>query len=193
LEAGIEGKCAPISLHKNDFKTIAPLAEGEKVSFRNIPTASLTCFVAFLITARLETQTLSTSFVLKLECEGFPEDRDKQILSSIIGDSDRFLKYLLYLLSKNDPLSEQKLLSFLGNGGFEKTFASQFAFHLPLFEELVRAFSRQPSSIDRISKLVEELKECETENEIIPSEFLQLWETFLTANKIREEHENKYK
>jgi hypothetical protein len=193
LETGIEGKCAPISLHKNDFKTITPLAEGEKLSFSNISTASLTCFVSFVITARLESQKLSTSFVLKLECEGFPKDRDRQILSSIIGDSDRFLKYLLYLISENDPLSEQKLLNLVGRGRFEETFTNKFAFHLPLFEELVRSFSRQPSSIDRISELVEELKACETENEIIPSEFLKLWDTFMAASKIRGEHESKYK
>ena len=193
LGAGVEGRCAPISLHKNDFKTIAPLTEGEKVSFLNLPTASLTCFVAFVITARLQSQKRSVSFVLKLECEGFPEDRDRQILSSIIGDSDRFLKYLLLLLAENDPLSEQKLLSFLGKGGFEEASAGRFAFGLPLFEELVRSFSRQPKSIERISKLVEDLKECETEKKIIPLEFLKLWETFLAASKIKGEHENKHK
>jgi len=193
LETGIEGKCAPISLHKNDFKTIAPLTEGEKVNFRNLPTASLTCFVAFVITARLQSQKRSASFVVKLECEGFPEDRDRQILSSIIGDSDRFLKYLLFLLSENDPLSEQKLLNFLGKGGFDGAFAGRSFHGLPLFEELVRSFSRQPKSIDRISKLVEELKECETETEIIPAEFMKLWETFLAASKIKGEHENKPK
>jgi len=193
LESGIEGKCAPISLHKNDFKTIATLTDGEEIIFRNIPTARLTCFVAFAITARLQSQTLSTSFVLKLECEGFPEDRDQQILSSIIGNSDRFLKYLLLLLSENNPLSEQKLLNFLGKGGFDGAFAGRSLHSLPLFEELVRSFSRQPKSIDRISKLVEELKECETETEIIPAEFMKLWETFLAASKIKGEHENKHK
>ena len=191
--AGVEGTCAPISLHKNDFKTIAPLTEGEEVSFRNIPTARLTCFVAFVISARLKSQTMSTSFVLKLECEGFPEDRDRQILRSIIGDSGRFLKYLMFLLAENDPVSEQKLLSFLGKGGFEDTFTGPYAFGLPLFEELVRSFSRQPKSIGRISKLVEELKECETEKKIIPPEFSRLWETFLAASKIKGEHETKHK
>lgn len=193
LEVGVEGTCIPISLHKNDFKPIAPLTEGESVSFWNLPTARLTCFVAFVIRAHLKSQTMSTSFVLKLECEGFPEDRDRQILSSIIGDSGRFLKYLLFLLAENDPLSEQKLLSFLGKGGFDDASAGRFAFALPLFEELVRSFSRQPKSIDRITKLVEELKECETEKKIIPPEFSRLWETFLAAGKIKGEYENKHK
>jgi len=193
LGADVEGKCAPISLHKNDFKAITPLTEGGAVSFLKLPTAGLTCFVAFVISASLESQKMSTSFVLKLECEGFPEDRDRQILNSIIGDSDRFLKYLMFLLAENDPLSEQKLLRFLGKGGFENTFPGHFAFGLPLFEELVRSFSRQPKSIDRISKLVEELKECETENKIIPPDFSKLWETFLAASKIKGEYENKHK
>jgi len=193
LGSDVEGKCAPISLHKNDFKAITPLTEGEAVSFRKLPTAILTCFVAFVVNARLESQTMSTSFVLKLECEGFPEDRDRQILNSIIGDSGRFLKYLMFLLAENDPLSEQKLLSFLGKGGLGNESQGNFAFGLPLFEELVRSFSRQPKSIDRISKLVEELKECETENKIIPPEFSKLWETFLAASKIKGEHEKKHR
>ena len=136
---------------------------------------------------------MSTSFVLKLECEGFPEDRDQQILSSIINNSDRFLKYLLFLLSENDPLSEQKLLNFLGKRGFGEGLKGRFAFGLPLFEELVRSFSRNSKSIDRIARLVEDLKECETEEKIIPQDFLQMWETFLDARIIKEEHEIKHK
>ena len=44
-----------------------------------------------------------------------------------------------------------------------------------------------------LSKLIEELKECESETEIIPAEFMKLWETFLAASKIKGEHENKHK
>ena len=190
LDTGVEGACVPISLHKNDLKTLAPLAEGEKVCFRNLPTARLTCFVAFVIKARLESQTMSTSFVLKLESEGFPEDRNQYVLSSIVGDGESFLKYLLLLLSENDPLSEQKILKFLNK---KKRTGGGFSLGMPLFEELVKSFSREPKSIEHIADLVEELKVCQTEKEVIPPEFLSMWETFMAAIKLKGDHEPKHK
>ncbi|MCK4486241.1 MAG: phospholipase D family protein [Desulfobacterales bacterium] len=190
LDTGVEGACVPISLHKNDLKPLAPLAEGENICFRNLPTARLTCFVAFVVKARLESQTMSTSFVLKLEPKGFPEDRNQHVLSSIVTDSDRFLKYLLLLLSESDPLSEQKLLKILGN---RKRTRGGFSLDMPLFEELVKSFSRQPQSIVHIAELVDELRVCQTEKEVIPPEFLAMWETFMAAIKLKGDHETKHK
>ncbi|SPD74791.1 hypothetical protein PITCH_A340003 [uncultured Desulfobacterium sp.] len=62
-------------------------------------------------------------------------------------------------------------------------------FGLPLFEELVRSFSRQPEKINQISALVEELKKVESEQPIIPESFLRMWEVFQSAHKKKYAHD----
>ena len=183
LDTTVQVSCAPISLRKHGLKSITPLISGEKVTFHQLPATSLTCFVKFEATARLESQSMSTSFVLKLDSEGFPEDRNQQILRSIISDTG-FLKYLLYLLTENDPLSEQKMLSALNKSGNGASAGGQYSFGMPLFEELVKTFSRQPRVIDHISERIAELKECDADAKIIPDDFLHFWETFTTARKM---------
>lgn len=182
--------CAPISLHKNNRKKIDPLFKGEVIEFRNLPPARLTRFVEFAVTARLESRKLTSSFVLKLDCEGLPGDRDQQVLGSIISDSDRFFKYLLFLLSGTDASSsEHNLLKILNDTTSSKNKDSPFSFGIPLFEEMVRSFSREPKNIDRINDLIEELKKCDSSRVIIPADFMQLWQIFLGARQIKGGHE----
>jgi hypothetical protein len=178
----ISGFCYPITLHKNSSREIRPLAEGKEIEFTAIPAASLTSFIAFKITARFEGKSASKGFVLKFPAEGFPEDRDSRILRSVINDPEQFLKYLLFLLSDRDrPGSVQDMLEIFrksqkGPGN------NQFSWRLPLFEELVRAFSRDPEKIKQIALLVKDFQTNLGDQQIIPEEFLNIWGAFLQGH-----------
>jgi hypothetical protein len=49
---------------------------------------------------------------------------------------------------------------------------------MPLFEELVRAYSRNPEKIERISELISDLSKTEEGRKILPNDFLRLWTAF---------------
>ena len=60
-----------------------------------------------------------------------------------------------------------------------------FLYDIPLLEELVRAFSREPEKIDRIGRLVEDIKKSDRADEVIPLHFEETWKAFLEAHKER--------
>ena len=96
------GTCYPISLAANSAQDVAPLQKGGTLSFVDLSPVGLSSFFAFYLKAELQKEMASISFVLNLPVEGMPADRDKMIMRSIISDKDRFIRYLLFLLSE-DP------------------------------------------------------------------------------------------
>jgi hypothetical protein len=176
----VRGRCYPISLRSADARDIAPLFDAQAVTFDNVSIVGLTGFFAFELTARREGQTASIAFVLNLPVSGMPAERDKHILRSIISDQNHFIRYLLFLLAEgSETLGLPELLTISGSKGSGD--GTLMHGSLPLLEELVRAYSRQPEKIDRIAKLIDDLKQSEKGNELLPQGFEQIWEAFLAA------------
>jgi hypothetical protein len=179
-EPALWGKCYPISLKPASARDIGPLLEGDAVTFENVSMVGLTGFFAFELVARHEDQEASVAFVLNLPVRGMPAERDKHILRSIISDRSRFIRYLLFLLAEGSEMfSPTELLAVSrdqgdGNGSF-------LYGELPLLEELVRAYSRQPEKIDRIARLIDDLRESDEGRALLPEGFEQIWQAFLAA------------
>ena len=111
-----------------------------------------------------------------------PADRDRHILRQIIGDRNRFLQYLRFLLA--DEGEEAQLI----------TAASQQPdgprpqptlrdLRIPLLEELVRAYSRRPDRLDRVAQLMDDLNQTREGRELIPEDFSRIWRAFVDAGK----------
>jgi hypothetical protein len=179
-EQALCGKCYPISLKSANAQDIAPLLDGRSVIFDNVSMVGLTGFFAFKLTARHKDQEASVAFVLNLPVSGMPAERDKHILRSIISDRNRFVRYLLFLLAEgSDVFSPAALLTVSRDeGDGDGTFLHA---DLPLLEELVRAYSRQPEKIDRIARLIDDLEESEEGRALLPEGFEQIWPAFLAA------------
>jgi hypothetical protein len=84
------------------------------------------------------------------------------------------------------------LLAGLGDGAdvgaVARTFGSQkesnghSAFDdIPLLEELVRAFSRDPKRLSKIDRLIRDIRDDGNADEILPIGFEQFWTTFREA------------
>jgi hypothetical protein len=180
-EQALCGECYPISLKPASAQDIAPLVEGRSVIFDNVSMVGLTGFFAFRLTARHDDQEASVAYVLNLPVSGMPPERDKHILRSIISDKNHFVRYLLFLLAEgSDVFSPATLLAVSGDkGNGDGSFLSG---DLPLLEELVRAYSRQPETIDRIARLIDDLKESEEGRALLPEGFDQIWQAFLAGH-----------
>jgi hypothetical protein len=114
--------------------------------------------------------------VLKIRATGFPEDRDSHVLRAIVQNREGFLRILLLILM--DEETGPGTLATLGEAGSGTTAQFLEALGIPLFEELVRASSRHPEKITRISELLDELTDNGKNPDIVPDDFRSLWRVF---------------
>lgn len=167
----------PISLKSNSgirqnlFKPVSP------ISFSDLPIEKITSFFAF----KLELEELCKSFALNLPIRGIPEDREEKILQSIVSNRENFLRYLWLLLYEGDYAFFDSNMGVKITGLFKPGRIWHAGEEIPLFEELVRAYSRSPDKIKRIAKLIDDLSKTEEDNKILPQEFKQLWAVFKEA------------
>ena len=159
----------------------------EGITFTGLPPASVTGFIAFQLKARHRGQDGALAFVLNLPVDGMPEERDREILLSLIDGREKFIRYLLYILSEEQDVYH--LRDAFETGKSRGRGGAQLGFNLPLLEELVRAYSRQPAKIERIARLVAELEQTEKGKELLPEDFRQLWAVIEAAGKEAACHE----
>jgi hypothetical protein len=163
----------PISLPKERAIDGAPLATTAEVLIPRCAMASITGFVAFELTTALCSHAMC--FVLNLPVDNMPEGRDAAVLRTIVANREGFLRYLLLLLQDMDNLpSIGDLVSAIGG----KWNVGGCLDGLPLLEELTRAYCRNPDRLDSVRKLIQQLKATPEGDEIIPSEFMDLWRVF---------------
>ena len=122
-------------------------------------------------------------FVLNLPVTGLPDERDRAILRTIIRNKAGFLRYLLLLLAAEGQMSQSVLDQLLSGEQESSAIPHENAFvdQIPLFEELVRTFSREPERIRRIGHIIKELTADEGGEELLPAGFITLWRTFEAA------------
>ncbi len=158
-------------IKQNLFKPVFP------IRFSSLSVEKITSFLAF----KLELGKLSKSFVLNLPIRGIPENREEKILQSIVSNRENFLRYLWLLLYEGDFTFFDTNLEAKLKGIFGPSQSWSIGEEMPLFEELVRAYSRSPEKIKRITKLIDDITKTEEGDKILPQEFKQLWAIFKEA------------
>ncbi|MFX0199535.1 MAG: hypothetical protein ACFFCW_25720, partial [Candidatus Hodarchaeota archaeon] len=169
----VSGSCYPITIPEKRAQEIGQLKEMGKIEFRDLTPEALTGFIAFRLLAKEGGEKAGISFVLNLPVKGMPEDRDKRILLNILSNQETFIRYLLLILGGEDGVGMNKPT---GTGsGISRSSGGHL---LPLFEEMVRAFSRDPVKIDRIAEIMDDLKVSGNLDEILPPGFYEMWKAF---------------
>ncbi|MBT4822228.1 MAG: hypothetical protein HON70_41355 [Lentisphaerae bacterium] len=178
-----EAHCLPVSLNANESRELSSLPVTHELTFSAVPTHCLTRFIGFHLTAAADGETMGTAFVLKLPATGFPEDRDSHVLRAIVQNREGFLRILMLILM--DEETGPGTLATMGEPGSGTTAQFLEALGIPLFEELVRASSRHPDKIARISELLDELTDNGKAPEIVPADFRELWQVFAEHDALR--------
>lgn len=176
FKSDITGTCWPVTINSAQAQDVMPLLTDGKLNFTGLATETITGFVAFEITAKIGRTQSSSRFTLNVPVTGMPEDRYEKILISIISDRARFLRYLLFLLAEGQDLSSDtmELIHRMSSTSIPADATAKFP-SIPLFEEMVKALSRNPQKIDNIARLVNELQKTEDGREILPEGFEQIW------------------
>lgn len=176
LEGIASARGWPITLPDSHAVDLSTLPKTGRLSLGVFAAASITGLLA--VELRAEAHDLRVRFVLNLPVTGLPEERDSAVLQTVVRNRDGFLRYLLLLLGDlgyGPPPPDEK-----GNGkGSAWSFGGSSG--MPLLEELVRAYSREPERLREVSRVVRRLTEGDDTQEIVPAEFLETWAVFEEA------------
>ncbi|MBA3319147.1 MAG: hypothetical protein H0T50_13800 [Gemmatimonadales bacterium] len=148
-----------------------------------IPSASaeaLTTFLAVSATGISGTYTHTKRFVLNLPLEGGPPDRRERILRTVLRDRAKVLRFLLLLLGDMDAVLAGDVVLPGEADGYDS--GRHGGSTVALLEPLVRALHRDPSRLDQIAKVIEELAGSE-DGDLLPEEFESVWEAIWSVRR----------
>lgn len=110
-----------------------------------------------------------TQFVVPVPLNGVPEHRERLLLRALVGNAERFLRYLLALLDE-DP-SQMELLDAVEGVTAEKSSVGTGSLNLPVLEKLLRTMRRDPAKLAGLHPLVSDL----AADDALPPGFAELW------------------
>ena len=175
--------CWPITLPARS-EGVAP-GTGRIASLGPLSAERITSFIAFEATAASGELSATRRFVLNLPLEGAPPDRRERILRTLLDKSDKVLRLILLLLAegRGDDYEAMREIRwwFEGNEGTGGVRAIPSG--VPLFEEMVLALGRDGESLDRVARLLEDLRKTEDGRRLIPEGLEEIREPIWAARQ----------
>lgn len=140
---------------------------------------ALTSFIAFEIRAVEDDVSVCKRFVLNIPLESLPPGRRESIVRRLLKNPDAVLRYLLVLLATEEDLSDIVSKLTKRDGAINAAHHAQ----MTLFEPLVRALARDPTRLDKIQRLVEDLVLESGDGALLPEGFLDIWQPIWQARQ----------
>ncbi len=143
----------------------------------NIAELDLSCFL--VVEVRIKGTNIGSRFALKISIENLPETRNSKIFKDIISTPSNFFKYIQFLLAENHLSEDLEFEEKDATTNYEGFGVGAYLFQeTPLYENMLRAASRQPEKLKEIKNVIDKINEEEKDNTIIPPDFKRLWEVF---------------
>ena len=141
---------------------------------------SLEAISGFLAFELADEDGALTQFVVPVRLDGVPESRDRSLLRVLIGNAERFFRYLLALLHEDtgetDIAAAVKRVSETDRAGGDD------AVSLPVLEKLLRTMRRDPEKLAGLHPLVSDL----AADDALPAGFAELWRTIYDVSTSEE-------
>jgi len=169
--------CRPLTTPGASARVVA-VPRGVSVHFPGLSFEGLTSFFVFTAHASRGGERREITFVVNAELVGAPDDRRQRILASLLKNREELLRFLLMLLSGMGE-SGQLAEAALGGGKWAWAWSESTA----LFEPMVRALARDPTKIDEIASLMQELMKTPDGRSILPDGWEEVWEPIRTARE----------
>ena len=157
--------CWPLSTAGNRRQVSAgePLEARFETSLENLS--------GFLALELAHDDGTTSSFVVPAALVGVPEQRERLLLRLLIGNAERFFRYLMALLEED--ATELSLLDTIERISDEPaTPDGNGSVSLPVLEKLLRTMRRDPAKLISLHPLVSDL----TADDALPPGFAELWE-----------------
>ncbi|WP_224366314.1 phospholipase D family protein [Hyalangium versicolor] len=174
----------PISLPRDTYARALEIQEGRAgADFAARSFEALTSFFAFSLTTTVESTTAEAVFVITATLLNAPANRAARILQSMLDDPAKVLRFLRMLLA-TDPLELlDGLAGFEGAGPETGTQGASGGAEVPLLEAMLKALDREPSRLDAIHQVVQDLLSTDEGRRLLPDRFLSAWEPIWAARK----------
>ena len=143
----------------------------KKLFFEKLDKIQLSEFFVVSVKNLEEADSKIVERVIKVPTSGMPEDREKEIISSVVDDKEAFIRYVAFLLGDEYILSAMEMEEFDAVDGFK----SSFRIRLPeLYEKMLKASVYAPEKFDEIDFLIKTL----SGDDAIPEGFEELYISF---------------
>ncbi|MDN4477306.1 phospholipase D family protein [Demequina sp. SYSU T00039] len=146
---------------------------------------NVTPFIAVETTAGAGDDRVVRRCVLKAELTGDVRDRRKNAVATVLRNQQDVLRYLIFLLG--DPAYDALLAELAGaeSWGSWGDAPRGVSVDVALFEPLVRAVGRDDAALARIAGAVDELRQVDGAQGLIPAGFDELWEVVWSVHQER--------
>jgi hypothetical protein len=179
LPEGVSIACRPITL--GDGRMVELRRSGPRhADFLALTVRDLSAFFAISVT--LDDNGETERFTLAVPLDGAPADRAAAVLSQLIRDRRDLLRFLLLLLAADESRMSERLNDLrrlLGSGADGHDVGSG----LPLLEPMLQALARDPSRIDQIARVIEELRASAEGRDRLPERLDDVWPAVLAARE----------
>ena len=162
---------------ENKFKdyeiNIKPLLSGQNVkfsknmTFEKISKIDISEFFKLTICDKEHTKRA----LIKIPISGMPENRQNEVISSIIDDETAFVKYVAFLLGDDYVL----IPSNPGHNGNSNDPKGIGQLKPELYEKMLRAAQSNPKKLENVGFLIKNL----SNDDVIPKGFKEFYEAFL--------------
>ncbi len=137
---------------------------------------SLSGFLAFELTDDTndtdDAAETASRFVVPVALEGLPEERDRLLLRMLIGNAERFFRYLVALLDEDSAESSLRdIVERISDRPGAAGGAADAGLSRPVLEKLLSAMRRDPAKLAGIHPLVSDL----ADEGVLPPGFAELW------------------
>lgn len=111
-----------------------------------------------------------TGFVVPVSLDGMPEHRDRYLLKLLIGNAERFLRYLLALLYEDS--TQLDIAAVARSIDINTSGEGSLVGNLAVLEKLLRTMRQDPLKLAGLHPLIADLKV----DDALPPGFAELWE-----------------
>lgn len=171
LPDDVTAMCWPLTVAGNRRDVVG----GERLDHRfDVSLEAISGFLAI----EVATETAESRFVVPVELVGLPERRDRELLRLMIGNAERFLRYLLALLA-DDPAdlnlldAVEQMTGEAGEGDVGRPNST-----LPVLESMLRSLRSDPRRLIAVDPLVQDLARTEGG---LPPGFADAWEAVIAT------------
>jgi len=128
--------------------------------------------ISGLLAFQIERDGVTSGFVVPVPLHGVPDERDRALLASLIGNAERFFRYLLALLDDDMSLTNdtRERLEQLGADDNEDPITG-----LPVLERLLKTRRTDPTKLLSLHPLVTDL----AADGVLPDGFGELWDMLI--------------
>ncbi|MBR4368769.1 MAG: phospholipase D family protein [Prevotella sp.] len=156
-------------------RTVRTQPLSDKVVFDGLSALELT--ELYRITVKGESESLTRMMLIPTE---MPIDRDDMVVRSILKDKRAFVDYLAFILGDDYVLSALEMNA-TTTSDKDKGLRSNEDGLPAIYEKMLKVAYREPERLKEIRQIIDRI----ADNEIIPDEFIQMYDTFTKTLKLK--------